>query len=325
MFKTPRFGALAGAVAMVLMAQSSLAQEQIAMGSGAEGGPYYKLGQIICEVLSRKTENVDCAVVPMPAGDAADSFSNIVNVRDGAADIGLARSDWQYYAVSGTGPVQFMHTDFNTLRSLFSIDTRPFTLIASRDAEITSLDDLEGKRMSIGVPHSDLRKSIDLVMAAKGWSDADFTVLEELPPAEQSLALCHGWVQAIAYLASHPNSDVERVTKLCDAELVDVAGPAIDQLLEDTPYLAKMTIPGGVYLGNEEPVETIGTTITVVSSSDVPEDTIYAVVEGVFQNLDTLRRIDPTLRLEPAQMRQDGLTAPLHDGAARYYAEHGMM
>jgi len=310
---------------LMLTASPVRAAEDIAVVAGADGGKYFKLGQIICAVLNRKSESFDCAVMAMPAGDAPDSFSNLINVRNGAGEIGIARSNWQYFAVTGSGPVQFTYGNFDTIRSLFSIETRPFTLIAKRDAGITGLADLKGKRVNIGRPHSDIRATMDLVMAAQDWTKADFQLAEELAASEQSLALCHGWVQAVTYDVSHPNPVVGQVIKLCDAEIVAVSGPVVDKLLEETPYLAAMTIPGGLYEGESEPVPTFGSMITVVSSADVPEELVYEVVAAVFDNLETLKAFYPALRhLDPAQMLKDGLSAPLHDGAKRYFSERGL-
>ena len=312
--------------ALLLAAGPGQAAEQIALVGGAEDGKYYELGEILCAVLNRKSETLDCAVMEMPAGDATDSFSNLVNVRDGAGEVGIARSDWQHFAVTGTGPVRFMSGDFDTIRSLFTIDTRPFTLIAKREAGIGGLDDLKGKRVNLGLPYTDGRTIMDLVMAAKDWTKEDFQQAEELAAAEQSLALCHGWVQAVAYDVGHPNGTVDQITRLCDAEIVPVSGPAVDKLLQEAPYLVGMAIPGGLYEGEGEPVPTFGTTITVFSSTDVPEQVAYDVVAAVFDNLEALKAIYPALRhLEPAQMVKDGLSAPLHDGAKRYFSEQGLM
>lgn len=314
------------AFALLLASGPVQAAEPVSIVAGAEDGKFFELGQILCAVLNRKAQGLDCEVAALPAGDAADSFSNLVNVHNGAGDIGIARSDWQYFAVSGSGPVQFMAQDFGSLRSLFSIDTRPFALVAKRDAGIAGLADLKGKRINIGQPHSDNRTTLETVIAAQAWTEADLRQAEELAAAEQTTAFCLGWVQAVIYNVSHPDPAIDHVTRLCDADLVTVAGPAVDKLVQETPYLVGMTIPGGLYKGESEPVPTFGKTITLISSSDVPEELIYDVVAAVFDNLETLKTLYPSLRhLAPARMLKDGLSAPLHEGAKRYFSEQGLM
>ncbi|MEM7223714.1 MAG: TAXI family TRAP transporter solute-binding subunit [Pseudomonadota bacterium] len=313
------------ALALLLTAAPGRAAEELAI-VGDEDGKYYELGQMLCALVNRKADSLDCTITPVPAGDAAESFANLVNIRDGAGDIGIARSDWQHFAVTGTGPVRFMSSDFEPIRSLFSIDTRPFTLLAKRNAGIEGIDDLAGKRVNIGRPYSENRATMDLVMAAKDWTKQDFQLAEELAAGEQSMALCHGWVEAVTYEVGHPDSTIEQMTRICDAEIVPISDAALDKVIAETPYLAPMTIPGGIYEGVDEPVPTFGSTITVFSSSDVPEEAVYDLVATVFENLSTLKALYPELRhLEPEQMLKAGLSAPLHDGAKRYYSEQGMM
>ena len=163
---------------------------------------------------------------------------------------------------------------------------------------------------------------MDLLMAAKGWTRKDFALAEELKIDDQSLSFCHDWVEAIVYLVSHPNTAVHRVTKLCNASIIDVRDPAIDRLVDENPYLALTTVPGGIYENVPEPVQTFGTTIVVVSSSEVSEDIVYSIVKTVFDNLQELNRIHPGLHyLDPAAMVKDGLSAPLHEGARRCFQE----
>ena len=128
------------------------------------------------------------------------------------------------------------------------------------------------------------------------------------------------------YVAGHPNKSIAKATDLCDAVIVKVEGPQIDQLVARNPYYSYMTIPGGIYKGNESPVRTFGVRATVVVAEDMDDDTAYAIVKAVFDNLDKFRRMYPAFgHLSPERMVKEGLTAPLHPGAARYYREIGLM
>ncbi|MFQ5935595.1 MAG: TAXI family TRAP transporter solute-binding subunit, partial [Acidiferrobacterales bacterium] len=169
------------------------------------------------------------------------------------------------------------------------------------------------------------RATMEVVMRAKGWTKADFLLAEELPAAQQSLALCHGRVQAMVYTVGHPNASIGQAAGLCDAIVVDVTGPEIDKLVADNPYYAHTTIPGGMYSGNPNPVRTFGVKATVITSREVPADLIYGLTKAVFDNLAQLRKMHPAFAgLEPKKMIGEGLSAPLHDGAARYFKEKGL-
>ncbi len=113
---------------------------------------------------------------------------------------------------------------------------------------------------------------------------------------------------------------------LCDAIIVEVKGPAIDKLVAENPFYAYTQVAGGIYPGNLDPVTTFGVKATVVSSAAVDADTIYSIVKAVFDDLDKFKKMHPAFgTLEPEQMIRDGLSAPLHEGAKRYYREQGLM
>ena len=128
------------------------------------------------------------------------------------------------------------------------------------------------------------------------------------------------------YVGSHPNDDISQTVKLCDATLVNISGAAIDKIVTAKPYLAHATIAPGTYPGISEPVKTFGSTITLVSSADVSEELVYNFVKAVFENLDDLKKSHSAFRnLDPANMVQNGLTAPYHIGAMRYFREKGLL
>jgi TRAP transporter TAXI family solute receptor len=98
----------------------------------------------------------------------------------------------------------------------------------------------------------------------------------------------------------------------------------VEKLVKEKPYYAKATIPGGMYPNNPQPTQTYGVQATVVSSAKVPADVVYTVVKTVFDNLDEFKKLHPALaNLKPEEMITNGLSAPLHEGALRYYREKG--
>ena len=300
---------------------SAPADEQILIGTGSKDGVYYYAGKAICRIVNTKVAGVTCEVVSTPG-----SLYNLSNVRDGGLDIGVAQSDWQYHAVKGTGPVKFMDGAFQNLRALFSLHAEPFTLVVRRDAGITRLDEIAGRRVNIGNPGSGQRATMEVVMRAMNWSRKDFQLVEELNAAEQSFALCNNRVQAMVYTVGHPNASVNKATKLCNANLATVNGPVIDKLVAENAYYSYTDIPGNLYPGVTEPVRTFGVTATVVTSSNLAAETAYRVVQAIFDNLDAFRKLHPAFRvLQPEKMVRDGISAELHEGAQQYYREKGLL
>ena len=296
--------------------------EEIAIGTASRAGVYFQVGQAICRLLNAETaqHGVVCKALPTDG-----SIDNLRQIWAAKRQLGIVQSDWQYHAVNGTGTFEAVGPDTD-LRALFSVHGESFTVVARRDAGIESFDDLKGKRVNIGNPGSGQRATLEVLMAAKGWDKNVFSLANELSASEQSLALCHDRVQAMVYVVGHPNASVAQAVNLCDALIVPVTGPVVDRLLADNPYYARTQVPGGVYKGNPKPVGTFGVKATVVASTRLSPDTAYLLVKTVFENLDDFKKQHPAFaNLEAAGMIKDGLSAPLHDGALRYYREKGWL
>ncbi len=310
------------ALAATLSVSASVASAQerfITIGTGGQTGVYFVVGQSICRLVNRGTadHNLKCT-----APSTGGSIANINAIKAGDMDMGVAQSDWQYHAYNGSS--QFEGDAFDNLRAVFSVHPEPFTVVARADSEIASFDDLFGKRVNIGNPGSGQRGTMEVVLNAMGKSTDDFALASELKPAEQSAALGDNKVDAIIYTVGHPNGSIQEATSTVDAKLVNVTGEAIDKLVDENPYYAKATIPGGLYKGNEEDVETFGVKATFVTSADVPDDVVYTVVQAVFDNFDRFKGLHPAFaNLKQEDMISGGLSAPLHPGAEKYYKEQG--
>lgn len=303
-------------------AATASAQSFITIGTGGVTGVYYPTGGAICRLVNkgRKEHGIRCSVE-----STGGSVYNLNTIRAGELDMGVAQSDWQYHAYNGTSKFEDQGPN-KDLRAVFSVHAEPFTVVARKDSGIKTFDDLKGKRVNIGNPGSGQRGTMEVVMAAKGWTKDDFTLVSELKAAEQSQALCDNKIDAMVYVVGHPNGSIKEATTSCDTVLVPVDGPVIDKLVADNPYYRKAVIPGGMYAGSDQDVPTFGVGATFVSSTNTPADTVYQVVKAVFENFDDFRKLHPAFaNLKKEEMVKDGLSAPIHDGAMRYYKEAGLI
>ena len=313
------FKSIAIASALVAGTAATAQERFITIGTGGQTGVYFVVGQSICRLVNRGTadHNLKCT-----APSTGGSIANINAIKAGDMDMGVAQSDWQYHAYNGTS--EFEGKQFDKERAVFSVHSEPFTVVARADSGVSSFDELFGKRVNVGNPGSGQRATMDVVLNAMGKSDADFALASELKPAEQSAALGDNKVDAIIYTVGHPNGSIQEATSTVDAKLVDVNGPAIDKLVEENPYYAKATIPGGMYANNPDDTETFGVKATFVTSSDVPDEVVYTVVKAVFDNFDRFKGLHPAFAdLKEEDMISAGLSAPLHPGAEKYYKERG--
>ena len=297
----------------------------ITIGTGGVTGVYYATGAQICRLVNKNTaeHGVRCSVEA-----TGGSIYNLNTIAAGELDMGVAQSDWQHHAYHGTS--QFAPPDGRganpELRSVFSVHAEPFTVVARADAEIATFADLKGKRVNIGNPGSGQRGTMEELMAALGWTNDDFKLASELKSAEQSKALCDNKIDAMVITVGHPNGIIKEAATACDVVLVNVTGPEVDQLVADNAYYRYATIPGGTYRGTDADISTFGVGATFVSSTNTPADTVHAVVAAVFGNFEDFKKQHQSFAtLTKGQMVGEGLSAPLHDGAARYYREAGLL
>jgi len=313
----------AAALALALPWTPAAAQQKfVTIGTGGVTGVYYAAGGAICRLVNkdRARHGIRCSVE-----STGGSVFNVNTIKSGELDLGFAQSDVQYNAYRGLGAFKDAGA-WTDERAVFSVHPEPFTVLARKEAGIKQFTDFKGKRFNVGNPGSGTRASMEELLVALNWKLADFALASELKADEHGPALCDGKIDGFFYGVGHPSANIQDPTTSCGAKLVPLTGPAVDKLVADRPYYAKVSIPGGLYPGNPDATSTYGVLATVVTSSKVPVDTVYQVVKAVFDNFEEFKKLHPALaHLQPEAMIRDGLSAPLHEGAVKYYKEKGWM
>jgi TRAP transporter TAXI family solute receptor len=209
---------------------------------------------------------------------------------------------------------------------MFSVHPEPFTLLVRADSGITSFEGLKGKRVNVGNPGSGQRATMEVVMDAFGVAMGDLALATEYKGSEMAKQICDDNIDAMIYTIGHPAAAIKEATTTCDVKLISVTGAPIEKLVADNPYYRVATIPGGMYAGNDGDTTTFGVGATFVTSVDVSDEVAYIVAKAVMSNLDDFRGLHPAFaNLDASQMINDGLSAPLHPGAAKAYKELGLM
>ena len=243
----------------------------------------------------------------------------------GDIQFGIAQSDRQYQAFNGLAEWKEKGPQ-KDLRAVFSLYTESVTLVAGGNSSITSIHDLRGKRVDIGLPGSGTRRNaIDVLDAAEIEWEKDMEVHEE--NLDDSIKmLMHSDVDAFFHTVGHPSQDIKSAT--FSVRGIRFIPPVnIEKILSENPYYSKSFIRKELYpfAGNMKDVETIGVKATFLTSAKVPDDIVYAVTKAVFDDLKSLgyytHLFKHTVRKESML---DGLTAPIHPGALRFYQEIGL-
>ncbi len=329
MFSTKSFGAglaatiftLSGAIGSLT---ASAADTFVTIGTGGITGVYYPTGGAICRLVNkgRKEHGVRCSVE-----STGGSVYNINTIRAGELDLGVAQSDWQYHAYNGTGKEAFIKAGpFEDLRAVFSVHAEPVSLVARADSGIKHISDLVGKRVNIGNAGSGTEATWNVLWGAMGHTNDDLKLAAQMKSSETPGALCDNKIDAFFWLVGNPSALNKEAATTCDVVFVEVNGEAVDQLVADNAFYRTATIPGGMYRGNDDDTPTFGVGATFVSSTAVEENVVYQIVKAVFDNFDDFKKLHPAFaHLKESEMISDALSAPLHDGAAKYYKERGWL
>ncbi len=317
-----KFIKIAAAAALAVTAQAATAQDFVSIGTGGVTGVYYPTGGAICRLVNkdRKDHGIRCSVE-----STGGSIYNINTLRSGELEFGVAQSDWQFHAYNGTSKFEEAGA-FTDLRAVFSVHPEPVTVLARRDSGIDNITDIPGKRFNIGNPGSGTLGTWEVLEGVMGWDRSDLALAAQMKSSETGGAMCDNTIDGYFWLVGHPSGLTAESIASCDAKLVSVTSPEIDALVTEKPYYRHAIIPGGMYPGNPDDIQTFGVGATFVTRADVDEEAVYRVAIAVLGNLDDFRKLHPAFaNLVAAEMITDSLSAPLHPGAIRAYKELGLM
>lgn len=306
-----------------LIAAPAFAVRYVTIGTGGVTGVYYPTGGAISKLVNKKRKEYN---LRMTVESTGGSVFNVNALMNGDLEMGVVQSDLQYQAMKGIGAWEGEPQE--KLRAVFSIHPEIVTIIAAVDSQINGIADFKGKIINIGAPGTGQRvNALDLITAA-GLDPKTDLQTEGIKPAESAKMLQDGRIDAFFYTVGHPNGSIkEAVAGARKVAFVPVEQALIDKLVAEQPYYAAANIPVAPYAGvaNSEPVPSFGVKATICSSADVPEDVIYTITKEVFENLEVLKTLHPALAILTKENMLQGLSAPLHPGALKYYREVGLM
>jgi TRAP transporter TAXI family solute receptor len=295
--------AITGFVGLMFAALSAHANEarRFVIASGPVGGAYYRLAGEVCEAFAVSTakKTADCLVLP-----TTGSEENLARLAEGGADFAILQSDWLYRAQSESQP---------DLRAVVALQGRFVTVVAGPASGIFDGESLKGRRVSFGPGESPLSFGGETFLAAHDWERED---LEAVVPLELSAlpeALCDGEIDAFILPLVHPDPVVAQSLALCEAQLVEVNGPEIDEALKAWPFMSALTLAPEIYTGQAKAVEGFGLRATLTTTEQVQADLVASLTDAVVGRRSDAR--DLTRKM----------AAPLHPAAAERLTELGVL
>ena len=298
----------------------AFAAEFITIGTGGVTGTYYPTGGAICRLVNqyKKETKIRCSVE-----STGGSVYNINTIKNGELDFGIVQSDIVYQASKGEGA--FKNAKYPKLRSVMAIYPELLTLVTNKDANINKLLDIKGKRINLGNSGSGNETTTLTLFSASGIDKSDLKQAATFGSSEMPDALKNNQIDGYFYMVGHPTANIKDASTSVDVKITPLAGDNIDSLIKKYPYFAKANVPGGLYTGNDEPTPTFGVKAVLVTSDDVSVNAVYTVVKAILENFDEFKKLHPAYADITKESLLDGLSAPLHEGAKKYFQEAGLL
>ncbi len=325
--------AMFGVIA-ALAAETSRAQDLniIRIGTGSTAGTYFPIGGLIGNAISNPPGSRPCdrggsCGVPgliAVAQSTAGSVQNIIAVDDGSMEMALSQADVAYWAYFGTGSFEGQERR-ESLRALANLFPENIHLVARADAGMETLEDIEGKRVSIGGPGSGSQIDAKLILSAFGIRFADLTLVE-LDIEESTEALVEGDIDAFFYVSGAPALAISDLAQRTELYFVPIDGPVAEKLAKIFPFFEPGVIPAGVYGDNPE-TPTLDVGAVLVVHEDMPDDLAYGITRAIWHpnTAAIYANGHPRASLMTLDRATRGIGFRIHRGAVRYYAEQGIL
>jgi hypothetical protein len=305
-----------------LLSTQALADTQFyIIGTGDITGVYYPTGGSIAQIVNKKRKEYGMRLIVEPT---SGSVFNVNAVMAGDIEFGIVQSDRQYQATKGLAEWKDKGSQ-KKLKAIFSIHPESITLVAAVDSGINSMNDLKGKRVNIGNLGSGQRQNSIDALEAVGIDWKDDIKAMGLKASEAPRMLQDGLIDAFFYTVGHPSGAIKEATS-CARKVKFVSIKLPDSFYKKFPYYTPSFVPVSHYPGSESKsdIATFGVKATFVTSSDVPDSTVYAVAKEIFENFELFKTLHPAYSTLTKKSMLEGLSAPIHKGAMKYYKEAGL-
>lgn len=300
---------------LVATAVPAFAQEQLSIATGGTGGVYYPIGGGLAEIINAQVEGYSATAEVTGA-----SVENMGLIATGDADLALALADTVAQAYTGTG--RFEGQQLPMVRGLASVYANMVQIVALEGSGITTLEDLRGKRVSIGAPGSGTEVNAAAILEANGITYDDIEE-QRLNFNETADALANGDIDAGFWSVGAPTSSILNLSTTNSIVMLELTEGELAAARAADATFAVTTLPGGSYTGVDSDTTVLGIPNVLVVSSEMSDDLAYAITRAMFENIADLQAVHPAANETTVEFTMTATPVPLHPGAIRYYEEIG--
>jgi hypothetical protein len=196
-------------------------------------------------------------------------------------------------------------------------------IVARKEANIKTVADLKGKRVSIGPLGSGTTENAKQILAAWGMSVGDVQA-QQLKANQAADYMKDGRLDAYFNTTAVGAAHIIDTFVIVPSNIVEVAGPNADKLRKEFAFYAVDTIPAGAYKGLDSPVKTVAVMAMMVARADLETDVVYSVIKAVYEDLPQIKKAHAKFKGIDVKKALMGMSVPLHPGAEKYFKEVGV-
>lgn len=300
-------------LSMILAAcSSSGSATNLSMATGGTGGTYYPLGGQMANIINNHTSYKATAQV------SNASAENMQLLNKGDVQLAFTQTDIASYATSGT---MMFDTKLEKIRGIGTLYPETVQIVTIAGNGINSIEDLRGKRVSVGAPGSGTYANAEQILGIHGITMNDIQP-QHLSFDESTDGLQDGTIDAAFITAGTPTAAVEGLSATKQVNILSIADDKAQELIAQYPYYAVNIIPAGTY-GLPSDVKTVAVMAMLTANADLNEDVVYEVTKAIFEHTDQIGHAKGAYI--KAETALDGMGIELHPGAAKYFKEKGIL
>jgi uncharacterized protein len=302
--------------AMALAPFGAQAEQFINILTGGTGGVYYPLGVALSKIYAEHIKGSKPSVQSTKA-----SVENLNLLQQGKGEIAFTLGDSLADAWKGNAEVGFK-AKLGKLRTVAAIYPNYVQIAALKSANIKTLADLKGKRMSVGAPKSGTELNARAILTAAGMSYKDLSKVEYLPFNESVELMKNRQLDATLISAGLGVSAIRDLCASVDCVVVEIPKSVVAKM--GSPYQSA-PIPGGTYKGNDQNVDAVAIPNYLVTRAGLSDQEVYEMTKDIFDNLSALQAAHAAAKGIKLDNAAKNPPVPLHPGAAKFYKEKGVM
>ncbi|MFS0777254.1 TAXI family TRAP transporter solute-binding subunit [Neobacillus sp. 3P2-tot-E-2] len=284
----------------------------ISILTGGTGGTYYPLGGSFAEIIKDETR------IDANAETSGASAENMTTLKNGDAEIAFSQTDIASYAAEGK--LMFANNKVDNVKAIATLYPETIQIVTTKESGITSVEDLKGKKVSVGAPGSGTVANAEQILEVHGMTFDDINK-QDLSFDESTQGIQDGTIDAAFVTAGTPTGAVESLGATEDVVIVPVEQDKIDAIIEKYPFYVKEEVLAGTY-GLESAVTTVAVQAMLVASSDLADDVVYNITKAIFENLDKVTHAKG--KLIKVENALNGVGIDVHPGAQKYFDEKGV-